>query len=94
MRQRGEDLQLVDVRNDDEFAAGHISGATHIPLPELPDRLAELDRNRLIVLQCHRGIRSMRALETLRGAGYTKLKSLRGGIDAWSTEVDSSVPRY
>ena len=69
-------------------------GARLIPLNRLPERLAELDSSREIVLHCHHGQRSMRALEMLRRSGFRKLKNLRGGIDAWSTEVDPTVPRY
>ena len=93
-RARGEDFVLVDVREPAEHRIAHIEGALLIPLGALPDRVAELDRGRDIVLHCHHGVRSMRALEFLRGAGFTRLKSLRGGIEAWSRDVDPAVPRY
>ena len=57
-------------------------------------RASELPHDRLIVLACQKGVRSMRALEMLRELGFSRLKNLAGGIDAWSREVDSSVPRY
>jgi len=91
---RGEDLLLIDVREPNEFAIARIEGATLIPLNTIPDRMHQLDSSREIVLHCHRGVRSMRALELLRRAGFQKLKSLRGGIEAWSRDVDPSVPRY
>ncbi|HTM57000.1 MAG TPA: molybdopterin-synthase adenylyltransferase MoeB [Candidatus Udaeobacter sp.] len=93
-RARGEDFVLVDVREPHEYRLARIDGAVLIPLGALPERVAELDRGRDIVLHCHHGVRSMRALEFLRGAGFTRLKSLRGGIEAWSREVDPAVPRY
>jgi adenylyltransferase/sulfurtransferase len=65
-----------------------------IPLGQLPQRVRELDSSREIVLHCHTGVRSMRALEFLRQAGFRKLHNLRGGIEAWSLEVDPAVPRY
>jgi adenylyltransferase/sulfurtransferase len=91
---RGE-VTLIDVREPHEWDICRIPGATLIPLAEIPNRLAELPLDGDIVLHCHHGIRSMRALEFLRDhAGFKRVKSLRGGIDAWSTEVDMSVPRY
>ncbi len=85
---------VVDVREPHEWEIARLPGATLIPLNTLPARVAELDSSREIVLHCHHGQRSMRALEFLRGAGFRKLKNLRGGIDAWSKEVDRGVPRY
>jgi len=85
---------LIDVREPHEYQIARIEGATLIPLNTLPARLAELDSSREIVLHCHHGQRSMRALEMLRRSGFRKLKNLRGGIDAWSREVDPSIPRY
>ena len=85
---------LVDVREPREFEIARIPGAMLLPLTTLPARLAELDSSREIVLHCHRGQRSMRALEFLHQSGFRKLKNLRGGIEAWSLEVDPAVPRY
>ena len=90
----GEAVTLVDVREPHEAAIARIAGATLIPLGTLPARIAELDRAKEIVLLCHHGQRSQRALELLRQSGFAKLKNLRGGIDAWSREVDAGVPRY
>ena len=91
---RGDDLAIIDVREPHEWQIAHLPGATLIPLNTLPARLAELDSSREIVLHCHHGQRSMRALELLRQSGFRKLKNLKGGIDAWSKDVDPSVPRY
>jgi adenylyltransferase/sulfurtransferase len=85
---------LIDVREPHEHEIAHIPGATLIPLNTLPARLSELDSSRDIVLHCHHGQRSMRALELLRRSGFRKLKNLEGGIDAWSKDVDPQVPRY
>ena len=93
-QERGDELVVVDVREPHEAAIARLPGATLIPLNSLPERVSELDSSREIVLHCHHGQRSMRALEFLRQAGFRKLKNLRGGIDAWSREVDPSVPRY
>lgn len=90
---RGE-VTLIDVREPHEHEIAHMPGAMLIPLDHLPERLGELDTSDEIVLHCHYGERSLRALELLRQSGFKKLKLLRGGIDAWSREVDPTVPRY
>ena len=87
-------LLLLDVREPREAEIAHIDGARLIPLRELPERLAELPGHAEIVTHCHHGQRSLRAREILVGAGFHNVRSLAGGIDAWSREVDSGVPRY
>jgi adenylyltransferase/sulfurtransferase len=94
LRERGEDHVLVDVREPHEQRIAHIEGAVLIPLRTLPDRIGELDPIRTVVLFCHHGGRSMRALEHLRAHGFTRVRNLEGGIDAWSQEADASVARY
>ena len=93
-RARRPDLVLVDVREPREAEIAHIAGARLIPLRELPGRLAELSGHGEIVTLCHHGPRSLKAREILRGAGFASVRSLAGGIDAWSREVDDTVPRY
>ena len=95
-RERGDkpDLVLVDVREPLEAQIARIEGATLIPLRELPGRLAELPAHTEIVTHCHHGARSLKAREILKGAGFSSVRSLSGGIDAWSREVDDRVPRY
>jgi len=85
---------LLDVREPFEFEIARLPNARLIPLGELPARLNELDSRVEIVTYCHHGIRSRRAMELLKGAGFAKVRNLRGGIDAWSVDVDPSVPRY
>jgi adenylyltransferase/sulfurtransferase len=92
--ERGERPMLLDVREPHEHRIARIEGAVLIPLRTLPGRLSELDRDREIVVLCHRGARSLNALEILRLAGFARVVSLKGGIEAWSKEVDSKVPRY
>ena len=91
---RGDDLVIVDVREPHELAIAHFPDALHVPLGTIPLRANELPTTRTLVLACHRGVRSQRALEILRERGFTRLKNLTGGIDAWSREVDTAVPRY
>ncbi len=90
----GQDLVLIDVREPHEWEICRIDGATLIPLRALPERLRELDGHDAFVTYCHTGVRSMQALEVLKAAGFSRVRSLCGGIDAWSTDVDPSVPRY
>ena len=92
--ERNSDLLVIDVREPHEYEITHIEGAVLIPLGELPDRLNDLDGHREIVTHCHHGARSLKALEILKAAGFSKVRSLRGGIDAWAVNVDPSLPRY
>ncbi|MEO6969278.1 MAG: molybdopterin-synthase adenylyltransferase MoeB [Chthoniobacterales bacterium] len=90
----GRPFTLLDVREPFEFEMARIEGANLIPLGELPARYAELDRAEEIFVFCHSGIRSERAAEFLRSVGFSKVSNVAGGIDAWSEEIDSNVPRY
>src|SRR5438046_655553 len=92
--QRNPALVVVDVREPHEYEIAHIDGAVLMPLGELPDRLGELDGHHEIVTHCHHGARWLKALEILRAAGFSKVRSLRGGIDAWAVNVDPALPRY
>jgi adenylyltransferase/sulfurtransferase len=92
--QKGRDLVLVDVREPHEWEIARIEGARLIPLNQLPERLGELDGHSEIVTHCHHGARSMKALEILKGAGFSKVRSLAGGIDAWAERVEPGVARY
>src|SRR5213080_4539246 len=93
-RQRNPGLVLLDVREPHEAEIARIAGAVLIPISELPTRLAELDGHREIVTHCHHGARSLKALEILKAAGFSRVRSLRGGIDAWAVNVDPTLPRY
>jgi len=87
-------LVVLDVREPHEYEIARIDGARLMPLSELPGRLGEIDGRADIVTHCHHGLRSLRALELLKGAGFSRVRSLQGGIDAWSVDVDPEVPRY
>src|SRR6266853_388562 len=89
-----EPVQLVDVREPFEHEIASIDSARLIPLGELPDRLGELDRDRLTIVHCHSGMRSAQAVRLLRDAGFAKVFNLEGGIAKWSGEIDSDVPKY
>jgi adenylyltransferase/sulfurtransferase len=91
---KGEKPFLLDVREPWEYALAKLDGSHLIPLGTLPQSLAKLDRNMEIVAYCHHGMRSADAAGFLLQQGFTSVKNLIGGIDAWSVQVDSTVPRY
>lgn len=86
--------RLLDVREPWEAAQAMLPGAELIPLTDLAAQVAEFDRDTPLVVYCHHGVRSARALEILEKAGITDVRHLTGGIDAWSAKVDPSIPRY
>jgi adenylyltransferase/sulfurtransferase len=90
----GESVRLIDVREPHELEIAHLKGAELIPLGQLAGRLSELDSAQEMVIFCKSGGRSARALELLVGAGFRKVKNLKGGINAWAREIDSSIPQY
>lgn len=92
-RRDGTPHFLLDVREPEEYAAAKLEGAHLIPLNELPGRLAELPKDRPLVVLCHHGVRSAHAVHHLREAGYDAL-NMSGGIAAWSREIDPSIPAY
>ena len=89
----GEDVQLIDVREPYEYQIAHIGGKL-IPQNDVPNRLAEIDRDREVVVHCRSGARSQRIAEFLQQAGYSNVVNLAGGILAWSDEIDPSVQKY
>ncbi len=91
----GEDIELIDVREPDEYEFARIEGAKHIPLGQILQRMDEIDNSKLIVMQCKSGGRSERAILALQQAGFEgNMSNLVGGIKAWSNEIDPSVPKY
>jgi sulfur-carrier protein adenylyltransferase/sulfurtransferase len=94
MNEKGSNLIVIDVREPHEWDIAHIEGARLIPLGQLPERLGELDGHAEIVTHCHHGARSMKALQVLKGAGFGRVRSLAGGIDAWADRVEVGMARY
>jgi adenylyltransferase/sulfurtransferase len=92
--QRGDNLVLLDVREQNEWSIAHLDGATLVPVNSITQRASELNTADEIVLYCKSGVRSARALNELRGLGFRKLWNLKGGINAWATDVDRTMPRY
>jgi len=86
--------KLLDVRTPREWQVCRLEGAELLPLQQLPQRWQEVDRDSDVVVYCHHGHRSARAVDFLRRAGLTRVRNLTGGIDAWSREIDPAVPLY
>ncbi len=91
---RAGEVQLLDVREPEELAIVSLPGSLHIPMREIPARLAELDRNRPIVVMCHTGVRSRHVAGFLLANDFEDVFNLAGGIDAWAVEIDPGLSRY
>ena len=89
-----EAFELIDVREPFEYEIARIDGSKLIPLGEITERTDELQREQTIVVHCHSGGRSAEAVRLLQQRGFTNVYNLEGGIDAWSDEIDPSVPKY
>jgi rhodanese-related sulfurtransferase len=86
---------LLDVREPWEFEIASIAGSRHIPMGDIPSRAhQELDPDEHIVVVCHHGVRSMSVTNWLRQQGFENSQSMRGGIDAWSRQIDTKVSTY
>jgi rhodanese-related sulfurtransferase len=93
-RDRGESPLVIDVREDWELQLASIPGVVHLPMNQVPARLSEFSRDAETILMCHAGSRSMRVAHFLASQGFTNVANLSGGISAWSTSVDATVPQY
>ena len=87
---------IIDCREPSEVATASVDGTLNIPMGEISSRLPELEAHaeRDIVVMCHHGVRSLQVVAFLREAGFENPRSLAGGIDRWSLDIDTSVPRY
>ena len=92
---KGDDIQIIDVREDNEVAIAKIPNSIHIPLGQVLVRMTEIDPKRETVVHCKMGGRSARAIDALKRSGFTgRLINLKGGIIGWSNEVDPTVTKY
>jgi sulfur-carrier protein adenylyltransferase/sulfurtransferase len=89
-----EKVLLLDVREPYERRMAVIQPSVHIPMEQIPARADELPRDRVVVVYCHSGSRSLMVAGFLESIGFPSVENLLGGIDAWSLEVDPTVPRY
>ena len=85
---------LLDIREPHEYTLCQIAGSLHIPMRQIPARLAELPADRQILVLCHMGVRSMHVTQFLRANGFGQVSNVAGGIDAWAETVDPGLPRY
>jgi sulfur-carrier protein adenylyltransferase/sulfurtransferase len=90
----GEQLVLLDIREPYELHLSRLDHTLHIPMSEMAARWEEIPRDQTVVVFCHAGIRSVNLIRQLQAAGFTNLINMAGGIDAWSRQVDASIPRY
>ena len=93
-RNEGVVLTLLDVREIEELAFCAIDGALHIPMQDVPPRIADLPRGQPLVVMCHHGGRSHQVAQFLRGQGFTNVHNLAGGIDSWALSIDLEMIRY
>ncbi len=91
----GDDIQIIDVREANDVAVAKLQNSLHIPLGQVLNRMSEIDPNRETVVHCKMGGRSAKAIDALKRSGFSgNLMNLKGGITAWSNDVDPSVPKY
>ena len=93
-RREKKDFVLLDVREPYEVAAAALDGALVIPMREVPQRVAELPSDKPIAVFCHHGGRSERVAQFLAARGFNDVANVDGGIDAYASRVDASIPRY
>lgn len=93
LRFRAGEATLLDVREPSELRLASIDGALHVPMRTVPARLAEIPRDRPVLVMCHHGSRSQMVADWLAAQGY-RAENVAGGIDAWADEVDPKVPKY
>ncbi len=94
LTQNRDPVTLLDVREPWEFSLCRMDGSVHIPMGQLPARLAELDRARTTIVICHHGMRSQQAGAFLERQGFAEVVNLRGGIDGWARSVDPDMAVY
>jgi rhodanese-related sulfurtransferase len=91
---KGEKIRFIDVRSREEWDAVHIDGSTFFTQELMQEMLSEWPKDREMIFICHHGVRSLDAASYFAGHGFENVRSLTGGIDAWSVEVDPGLPRY
>ena len=94
LREKNPSTQFLDVREPEEVALGRISNAQHIPLNSIPENIDRISKEDILIVYCHHGMRSQKAVEYLQAKGFKNCLNLSGGIHAWSTDIDPSIPCY
>lgn len=85
---------LLDVREPAELRIAQVQGAVHVPMMQVPARLADIPKDKSLLVMCHHGGRSQQVADWLMAQGYQNVHNVAGGIDAWATEIDASLSRY
>ena len=94
LREKNPSIQFLDVRESGEVEIGHISDALQIPLNFIPYSLEEIPQDETLIVYCHHGMRSLKAVEYLKAKGFDNVVNLAGGIHEWSTKIDPTIPTY
>lgn len=94
LREKNPSIQFLDVREPEEVEIGHIKETLHIPLNLIPHNLENIPKEDTLIVYCHHGMRSLKAVEYLKAIGFDNVLNLTGGIHEWSTKIDSSIPTY
>jgi len=94
LREKNPSIQFLDVRESGEVEIGHISDALQIPLNFIPYSLEKIPQDETLIVYCHHGMRSMKAVEYLKAKGFDNVVNLAGGIHEWSTKIDPTIPTY
>ena len=94
LREKNPSIQFLDVRESEEVKIGHISEALHIPLNFIPYSLEKIPKDETLIVYCHHGMRSLKAVEYLKAKGFDNVVNLAGGIHEWSTKIDPTIPTY
>ena len=94
LREKNPSIQFLDVRESEEIEIGHISDALQIPLRFIPYSLEKIPQDETLIVYCHHGMRSLKAVEYLKAKGYNNVVNLAGGIHEWSTKIDPTIPTY
>ena len=94
MAEDGADYVILDIREAGEVGVCAIEGSLHVPMGQIPYSLDTIPRDRDLIVLCHHGVRSWHAMNWLRGNGYDRAISLRGGIDAWAKVIDPAMATY
>ncbi|PKQ62897.1 hypothetical protein BZG02_11180 [Labilibaculum filiforme] len=92
--EKRKDLIMLDVREHSEIQICHLKDAMHVPMGQIPYKLADLPKNKDLIVFCHMGVRSKHVINYLQKNGFSRVYNLAGGIDRWSVEVDPKVQRY
>ena len=94
LREKDENIQILDIRDDTERSHAQVKGSLHIKITEIANRHTELDKNKNIFVMCHTGTRSQTVVKWLKKNGYENCVNVLGGIDAWAALIDRNIRRY